>query len=229
MKNISELTDNLYSIKSIHNDWLLYKSFSLLPNNFQRKSIIFPPSENVFKAFEISPKEIKLVILGQDPYHNFGEAQGLCFSVGDEIKKPPSLQNIIKEISYEFNIDYKNLKKNDLSFLKNQGVFLINTILTVEKNTPLSHKKLWGSFVFSVLSELYEKQKNIVFILWGSHAKSFGNYVVKNNNNHLFLYSAHPSPLSSYRGFFGNNHFVLANNFFEKNNIEKIDWVSGLI
>ncbi len=184
---------------------------------------IYPKFDDLFTAFNLTDfNDIKIVILGQDPYHNENEAHGLSFSVQKGIKLPPSLKNIYKEIETEFNISMPK-DFGDLSSWANQGVLLLNTSLTVEKNAPASHKNIgWEKFTDEVIKKIDEKRDNIVFILWGSHA--IKKQKIIKNKSHLVLTSPHPSPLSSYRGFFNNNHFLLANKFLKENNKKEINW-----
>jgi len=182
---------------------------------------IYPAKDNIFNAFkESSPSEIKVVLVGQDPYHNPGQAHGLSFSVPEGVKTPPSLRNIFKELKNDLNIDSK---KTDLSSWQKQGVLLLNSILTVEKNKPGSHqKKGWEEFTNKVLSIVNENSKHCVFILWGSYAQKKGKFL--DEKNHLVIRSPHPSPLSSYRGFFGSKPFSKTNKFLKNNNLHEIHW-----
>ena len=184
--------------------------------------IIFPPREKIFEAFNLTPLEkAKVVIIGQDPYHGEGEAHGLAFSVNNGIKIPPSLKNIYKEINAEYGYEIPNT--GYLIKWAKQGVLMLNTVLTVEKDKPASHKaKGWEVFTDRVIEELNNSEQPLVFMLWGNYAKSKAQLI--NNPKHLILESAHPSPFSARNGFFGNNHFKLANDFLEKNGIEQIDW-----
>lgn len=183
---------------------------------------IFPPGKQIFNAFNLCPfDKVKVVILGQDPYHDDGQANGLCFSVNDNVPFPPSLQNIFKEIS-------DDLKKpipasGDLTRWAKQGVLLLNSILTVRAHQASSHKdRGWEIFTDRVIKEISENKKNIVFMLWGSYAKNKGIQIDK--SKHLVLTSVHPSPLSVYRGFFGCKHFSRANEYLREHNIEEIEW-----
>jgi uracil-DNA glycosylase len=184
--------------------------------------IIFPPKEKIFEAFKLTPfEQTKVVIIGQDPYHGEGEAHGLAFSVNNGIKIPPSLKNIYKEINAEYGYEIPNT--GYLIKWAKQGVLMLNTVLTVEKDKPASHKaKGWEVFTDRVIEELNNSEQPLVFMLWGNYAKSKAQLI--NNPKHLILESAHPSPFSARNGFFGNNHFKLANDFLEKNGIEQIDW-----
>ena len=186
-----------------------------------KKMIVFPASDNIFKALILTDyNDVKVVILGQDPYHGIGEAQGFSFSVPDEVKRPPSLRNIFKELKSDLSIDRSS---NDLTDWANQGVLLLNSILTVVKDSPLSHKnKGWEIFTDEIIKKLNDRQKPLVFILWGNYARS--KKMLITNKNHLIIESVHPSPLSSSRGFYGSKPFSKANEFLKKNNIERIRW-----
>lgn len=182
---------------------------------------IFPPANRVFYAFRKTPyKNVKVVILGQDPYHGVGEANGLCFSVNRGIKMPPSLKNIYKELKDDLNIERID---SDLSDWAESGVLLLNSVLTVEKDKPASHKYVgWEEFTDSVIKKLNEKDEPVVFILWGNFAKSKIKYIT--NSKHLVISSAHPSPFSVHQGFFGSRPFSKTNEFLKKNNIKEVEW-----
>ena len=194
---------------------------SFIDKEYNTKTI-FPPREKIFEAFKLTPfEQTKVVIIGQDPYHGEGEAHGLAFSVNNGIKIPPSLKNIYKEINAEYGYEIPNT--GYLIKWAKQGVLMLNTVLTVEKDKPASHKaKGWEVFTDRVIEELNNSEQPLVFMLWGNYAKSKAQLI--NNPKHLILESAHPSPFSARNGFFGNNHFKLANDFLEKNGIEQIDW-----
>jgi len=176
--------------------------------------IVYPKPDDVMNCFKFTAYgDVKVVILGQDPYHGVGQAEGLCFSVPDGIKKPPSLVNIIKECGGSGNL--KDWTK--------QGVFLLNTILTVRASQPLSHKgKGWEIFTDFVISKINEKNDPMVFMLWGANARSKKTLIT--NPKHLILEAVHPSPLSAHNGFFGCGHFKKANEFLVKNGQSPIDW-----
>lgn len=182
---------------------------------------IFPPADKVFYAFrKTAYKDVKVVILGQDPYHGVGEANGLCFSVNRGIKMPPSLRNIYKELNDDLGIVRID---TDLSDWAESGVLLLNSVLTVEKDQAASHRFVgWEEFTDSVIQKLNERKEPIVFILWGAFAKSKAKYI--DNPKHLVLSSAHPSPLSVQRGFFGSKPFSKTNNFLRENGMEEIKW-----
>lgn len=184
--------------------------------------IIYPKKSEIFKAFRItSYNGTKVVILGQDPYHGENQAEGLSFSVKKGIVKPPSLQNIFKELNQDVGCDIPE----DGSLLEwaNRGVLLLNSVLTVEKNKPASHKNIgWEVFTDEVIKKLNNKTTPIVFILWGAFARNKKKYIT--NPIHLIIESAHPSPFSAYNGFFGSKPFSKTNNFLIKNGISPIDW-----
>ena len=194
----------------------------------KQKYKIFPPGKNIFEAFNRTPFDsIKVVILGQDPYHGLGQAHGLCFSVPEGIQSPPSLVNIFKEINEDLNIPvpgHGNLEK-----WADQGVFLLNATLTVRANQAGSHqKKGWENFTDAVIKAISDKKENIVFLLWGRYAQNKEQLI--NASKHCILKAAHPSPLSAYNGFFGCKHFSRTNNFLKSRNIEPINWdLNGLI
>jgi uracil-DNA glycosylase len=184
----------------------------------------FPPRELVFNAFDKCPlNELKVVIIGQDPYHGEGEANGLCFSVNDGVAIPPSLKNIFTEINTEFDRVFFPTSGN-LEHWAKQGILLLNASLTVRKDLANSHKHLkWNVFTDSVIQYISENTENVVFLLWGSFAQKKGSKI--NRENHLVLESGHPSPLSANRGFwFGNDHFLKVNEYLKSVGEEVIDW-----
>ena len=182
---------------------------------------IFPEPKNIFNAFNLCPlSKVKVVIIGQDPYHEPGQAHGLCFSVLPPTPIPPSLQNIYKEI--ESDLGHKSATNGDLTHWAEQGVLLLNSTLTVRAHAAASHTgRGWEEFTDSVIRTI-SKQENIVYILWGSHAQKKASFV--NPEKNLILKSVHPSPLSAYRGFFGCKHFSKANEYLLKHNKTPIDW-----
>ena len=185
------------------------------------KKVIFPPASRVFYAFrETSYKDTKVVILGQDPYHGVGEANGLCFSVNRGIKMPPSLKNIYKELYNDLGIERTD---TDLSDWAKSGVLLLNSVLTVEKDKPTSHKFVgWEEFTDNVIKKINEKEEPVVFILWGNFAKGKIKYIT--NPKHLVISSSHPSPFSVNYGFFGSKPFSKTNEFLKKNGLKEIEW-----
>ncbi len=200
------------------------KIINFLKQEYHKKKIIYPSKKNIFQIFKlIKFNKIKVVILGQDPYCNKNQAHGLAFSVLPNIKKlPPSIINIYKELKNEF-FWFKQPKNGYLLNWVKQGVFLFNTILTVEKNIPCSHKNIgWEIFSDNIIKYISLYLKNIVFLLWGKYAQKKIKFI--NNKKHLILTSSHPSPLSFNKGFLGCNHFKKTNIFLKKNNINPINW-----
>lgn len=183
---------------------------------------IYPPGRLIFHAFEQSPfDQTKVVILGQDPYHGPGQAHGLCFSVPDGVEQPPSLQNIFREITQDISIPAPS--SGNLDRWASQGVLLLNATLTVQANRAGSHQNHgWERFTDRVIRILAEEKEHLVFMLWGSFAQKKGEFI--DRSKHLVLTSPHPSPLSSYRGFFGNRHFSKTNQYLELHGIEPIQW-----
>jgi uracil-DNA glycosylase len=187
-----------------------------------RTQQIFPPASKIFNAFELCPLEqTRVVILGQDPYHDVNQAHGLCFSVNDGIKIPPSLVNIYKEIESDLGI--KMPASGNLERWARQGVLLLNATLTVRAHLAGSHQKQgWEQFTDSVIQHLAKEKENIVFLLWGSYAIKKSEYI--NPQKHLILTSPHPSPLSAHRGFLGNKHFSKANAYLREHGLPEIQW-----
>lgn len=185
-------------------------------------STVYPPPSFIFKAFDACPfDQVKVVILGQDPYHGPKQANGLCFSVFEDIPFPPSLQNIFKEIQSDLGQPIP--KTGDLSHWASQGVLLLNATLTVRAREAGSHQnKGWEQFTDQVVALLSEKKQHLVFMLWGKYAQNKGQVI--DRQKHLVLESAHPSPLSAYNGFFGCRHFSQANVYLALNGIEPIEW-----
>lgn len=238
---LSSFFKNLRSIQkyiggnmvNLENEW-----DSLLQGEFQKEyyvklkkilikeyktNTIYPDMYDIFNALKYtSYSDVKAVIIGQDPYHGEGQAHGLCFSVKKGVAPPPSLKNIFKEIKDDTGIDNTG-SHGDLTNWAKSGVLLLNTVLTVRQNQANSHKNIgWEQFTDKVISLLNEREKPVVFILWGANAKTKAQLVT--NSRHLVLTAAHPSPLSAYNGFFGCRHFSKANRFLEENNIPPIDW-----
>lgn len=184
---------------------------------------IYPPKKDVFNAFKYTLfDEVKIVILGQDPYHSFGQANGLAFSVNDKIKVPPSLVNIYNELSQDIT-NFKIPNHGNLKKWAEQGVLLLNNILTVKEKFPQSHQNLgWEIFTDAVIEKLNLHKSNLVFLLWGSLAQKKCSKI--NRNKHIVLEATHPSPLSAHRGFFGCRHFSKANDYLIKNGLNPIDW-----
>lgn len=199
-----------------------YKKFMSIIDKKYSETTCFPEYNDIFNALKLTPySKVKVVILGQDPYHGTGEAHGLSFSVKDGIKKPPSLKNIFKELHDD--LGYPEPKSGNLEKWAKEGVLLINSVLTVEKDKAASHKDLgWEILTDHIIKLLNMKETPIVFILWGNFAKKKKVYIT--NKKHLIIESPHPSPFSAYTGFFGSKPFSKTNNFLIKNNIEPIDF-----
>jgi len=198
-----------------------FKNLGLFIKKEYKTKKIFPPYENIFDSLRFTDyTDVKVVILGQDPYHGEKEAHGLSFSVHNGIKMPPSLLNIFKELYSDLGI---KRTASDLTDWAKEGVLLLNSIMTVEKDKPLSHKnKGWEIFTDNIIKKLNERKTPVVFILWGSYARSKKEFIT--NPVHKIIESAHPSPLSANRGFFGSKPFSKTNEFLLKNNIEIIKW-----
>ena len=217
---------------AISNDWLeplkpefgkpYYASLYKKVLSEYRTETVYPPANDIFKAFELTPlHKVKAVILGQDPYHEPGQAQGLCFSVNPGIDIPPSLQNIYKELHDDLGCRIPN--NGSLVKWAQQGVLLLNTLLTVRAHQAFSHKgKGWEEFTDAAIKAVAAQDRPIVFILWGSAARAKKAFIT--NPKHLVIESAHPSPLSAYRGFFGSKPFSKCNDFLISNGISPIDW-----
>ena len=189
-----------------------------------KKCTCYPPKKLIFAAFNYcSFKNVKVVIIGQDPYHGVGEANGLCFSVNDGIKIPPSLRNIYRELSDDLGTVFMPTSGN-LQSWANQGILLLNASLTVEKDKANSHKHLkWNVFTDAVIQKISEEKKHVVFLLWGNFAHKKGLKI--DRNKHLVLESGHPSPMSANQGkWFGNKHFSETNAYLKKNSLDPIDW-----
>ncbi|MGL4980665.1 MAG: uracil-DNA glycosylase [Fusobacteriaceae bacterium] len=195
---------------------------NFLKKEYEEKKI-YPPREEVFNLFKnIEFKDIKVVILGQDPYHGENQGNGIAFSVNEGIFLPPSLRNIFKELKLEYPT-YEIPKSGNLMRWVKQGVFLLNTVLTVEEGKPNSHaKKGWENFTDEVIKKIGAKKEPVVFILWGNSAKTKKHLI--SNPNHLILESVHPSPLSASRGFFGCNHFEKTNRYLIEKKLTPIEW-----
>ncbi|MCR4325326.1 MAG: uracil-DNA glycosylase [Patescibacteria group bacterium] len=187
-------------------------------------AIVYPPPKNIFRAFELTPfNKVEVVILGQDPYHGAGQANGLCFAVGEGVALPPSLQNIFKEIESDLGQTLKK-RTGDLERWAKQGVLLLNATLTVRARTAGSHQgKGWEEFTDAVIRALSEKRENLVFILWGNYAKEKGAHI--DRTKHLVIESAHPSPFSAHSGFFGSRPFSKTNAYLVEHVKKPIDWL----
>lgn len=199
-----------------------YKKLHEFVYKAYEEHIIFPDKKNIFAALKYTPYEnVKVVILGQDPYHGLGEAHGMAFSVCPGIKIPPSLQNIYKELHEELGCYIPN--NGYLMKWARQGVLLLNSVLTVQKDLPASHRGIgWEAFTDKIIEEVNKKDEPVVFMLWGNFAKSKASLIT--NPKHLVLTCAHPSPFSARYGFFGCNHFKKANEFLKENGKQPIDW-----
>ena len=220
------------AMTAINNDWLealrgefkklYYKSlFERVKSEYSSRQI-FPPADDIFNAFHLTPlSQVKVVILGQDPYHNVGQAHGLCFSVRKGVDVPPSLVNIYKELHDDLGCEIPN--HGCLTKWAKQGVLMLNTVLTVRAHEANSHRGIgWEEFTDAAIGALNSQDRPIVFILWGSPAQKKARML--NNPNHLILKAPHPSPLSAYRGFFGSKPFSQANDFLKEHGLEPIDW-----
>jgi len=190
--------------------------------NEYENEVVYPPPKFMFQAFELCPfDKVKVVILGQDPYHGPKQANGLCFSVNPKISIPPSLQNIYKEIQNDLAVGQPS--NGDLTRWAEQGVLLLNATLTVRANTPGSHQhRGWEEFTDAVVRALSDKKENLVFLLWGKYAQEKGAKIDK--EKHLVLIAAHPSPFSAYHGFFGCRHFSRVNKYLGDHGIKEIEW-----
>ena len=201
-----------------------FKKLGIFVNNEYKHKIVYPEYAHIFDCLRYTDySDVKVVIIGQDPYHGESEAHGLCFSVRDGVPRPPSLNNIFKELYNDLGITKVN---NELTSWAKQGVLLLNSIMTVVKDHPLSHKdKGWEIFTDNIIRYLNNREKPIVFVLWGSYARSKKELIT--NKKHLIIESVHPSPLSANRGFFGSKPFSKINNFLISQNMEPIDWSDG--
>lgn len=199
-----------------------FKSLKAFLKTEKSQKVIYPPGKNIFEAYNRTKfNELKVVILGQDPYHGPNQAHGLCFSVNKGVQLPPSLKNIFKEIKADLNIDQP--QHGDLTEWAEQGVFLLNATLTVEDGKAGSHQgKGWENFTDATIRIINENKKNVVFILWGRFAQDKARLI--DDSNHLILKSAHPSPLSAYNGFFGCKHFSKCNEYLKKTGQTPINW-----
>ncbi len=217
---------------AISNDWLeylndefkkpYYKELYSKVNNEYSQQVIYPPADDIFNAYHLTPlSKVKVVIIGQDPYHNVNQAHGLCFSVKPEVEIPPSLVNIYKELNDDLGCTIPN--NGYLVKWAKQGVLMLNSVLTVRAHQAFSHKGIgWEQFTDATIEAVNKQDRPIVYLLWGKPAQDKVKKV--NNPKHLLLKAPHPSPLSAYRGFFGCKHFSQANEFLMKNGMEPIDW-----
>lgn len=219
-------------ISQIDTQWLVHVKEEMGKEYFQKlmdyveeereNYIIFPPENLMFNAFHLTPWDsVKVVIIGQDPYHGEGQSHGLCFSVPKGIRKPPSLQNVFKELKDDIGMEIPS--HGNLESWAKQGVLLLNACFTVRKQTPTSHQnKGWEIFTDAVIRKISEEKKNVVFMLWGKFAQQKIGLI--NQDKHLILNAVHPSPMSVYRGFFGCKHFSKANSYLRSHFVNPIDW-----
>lgn len=208
-------------LKIIWNSEGFKKFYRIIENEYATKTI-FPPKDYIFNALKLTPySNTKVVIVGQDPYHGVGEAHGLSFSVQEGIKIPPSLQNIYKELNDDLNIPIA--QTGDLTKWGQEGVLMLNAVLTVEKDKPASHRNMgWELLTDYIIKVLNQKDEPVVFILWGNFAKEKVKYIT--NPNHYIITSPHPSPFSARNGFFGSKPFSKTNNFLKSKGLKEIDW-----
>ena len=217
-----KLTKSWYDLLKCEFEKDYFKNLQEFLNEEYSNYTVFPSVEKIFSALNyVKYDDVKVVIVGQDPYHEEGQAQGLAFSVPSSIKTPPSLVNIYKELKSDLGIEKGS--SGDLTDWAKQGVLLLNTVLTVRKGMANSHKgKGWERLTTEIIKLLNKREKPIVFVLWGNNAKAFETLI--NKEKHLVLKSAHPSPLSAYNGFFGCKHFSKINTFLEEKKLGKINW-----
>ena len=216
-----KLTENWFNILKDEFNKPYFISLQKFLEEEYKNYTIYPKAENIFNSLNLTKfNDVKVVILGQDPYHEPGQAHGLAFSVESGLL-PPSLQNIYKELKADLGLEIS--KSGNLTPWAKQGVLLLNTVLTVRRGVANSHKdKGWENFTGKIVELLNSREKPMVFLLWGNQAKKIGEKIT--NKNHLVLSCAHPSPLSAYNGFFGCKHFSKANEFLVKNNVTPINW-----
>ncbi|MGI6329498.1 MAG: uracil-DNA glycosylase [Bacilli bacterium] len=207
-------------LKEEYKEEYFKKLINYINHEYQTKEI-FPPREKIFNAFKFTPfNKVKVIVLGQDPYHNYGEAHGLAFSVMPDVRTPPSLLNIFKELEEDLGI--KRERKNLEDWAK-QGVLLLNDVLTVEKNKPTSHRhKGWEEFTNKIIKILNNKETPLVFVLWGNNAREKRKLIT--NSKHLILEASHPSPLSSHHSFKGSRPFSQINSYLKRNKLKEIKW-----
>lgn len=199
-----------------------YKKLFVFIKEQYGKTVVYPKSDEIFTAFHLTPLDkVKVVILGQDPYHNEGQAHGLCFSVKPQVDIPPSLVNIYQELKDDLGCRIPN--NGYLTSWAEQGVLMLNTVLTVQAHKPMSHRSVgWEEFTDAAIRAVNEQDRPVVFILWGKPAQA--KETMLTNPKHLILKAPHPSPLSAYRGFFGSRPFSQTNDFLQQNGVEPVDW-----
>ena len=206
-----------------------FKELMNFIDNEYKKDVCYPQRDKIFEAFKLtSLNNLKVVIFGQDPYFNKGEANGLAFSVNENVKLPPSLKNIFKEINIEYNKNINDIPTTgDLSYLATQGVLLLNTYLTVKEKSPLSHKnKLYDYLMKDLLEFISSIDKPIVFLLWGNNSKKLKKYLT--NPKHLIIETTHPSPLGANKGgWFNSNQFIKCNEYLKENGVKPINWINN--
>lgn len=218
---IPELEISWKNALKIDTDSIYFKDLMVFLENEYKLYTVYPKIENVFRAFDLCKfYETKVIIIGQDPYHGNGQANGLCFSVSAGVPYPPSLQNIFKEVARDIGTGSNN---SDLERWAKQGILLLNSVLTVRANLPNSHKEHgWERFTDSVIKGLSDKKDNLVFLLWGSYAHNKAHLI--NEKKHCILRTTHPSPFSAYKGFLGCSHFSQTNKYLKEHGITSIDW-----
>ncbi len=219
VKLVGNNWDNILD-EEYHKDY--FKKIVAFINKEYKEKIIFPPKSKILRALALTDYDnVKVVILGQDPYHGVNEANGLAFAVSNGVRLPPSLQNIYKELESDLGI--KTAKVGNLECWAKEGVLLLNAVLTVEKDKAASHKNIgWEQFTDAIIKKINEKKEPVVFILWGNFARSKKIYIT--NPNHYIIESTHPSPFSANHGFFGSKPFSKANNYLKSKNIKEINW-----
>ena len=219
VKLVGNNWDNILD-EEYHKDY--FKKIVAFINKEYKEKIIFPPKSKILRALALTDYDnVKVVILGQDPYHGVNEANGLAFAVSNGVRLPPSLQNIYKELESDLGI--KTAKVGNLECWAKEGVLLLNAVLTVEKDKAASHKNIgWEQFTDAIIKKINEKKEPVVFILWGNFARSKKVYIT--NPNHYIIESTHPSPFSANHGFFGSKPFSKANNYLKSKNIKEINW-----
>ncbi len=220
-KNMIQIRRSWYDLMQEEFQKPYFKNLQAFLANEYANYTIYPSEDKIFTALNLLPfDKVKVVIIGQDPYHEPGQAQGISFSVPENVTIPPSLVNIMQEINSDLGIECN--KSGDLTRWVKQGVLLLNTVLTVRRGQANSHKdKGWETFTSEIIKKLAKRKEPLVFLLWGSYAQSFAPLI---DSQHLVLKAPHPSPLSAYRGFFGCKHFSKCNKFLEEHGVEPIDW-----
>lgn len=222
--NISKQLNNSWKsvLSDVIKDDAIKSIQAFLLNEIENGNIVYPNEKDIFNAFnKTNFNDVKVVILGQDPYHGDRQAHGLSFSVPQDVTQPPSLKNIFKELHNDLGIEIQN--NGDLSQWAKQGVLLLNSMLTVRANAPASHRKIgWEKFTDDVIKTISDKKENVVFILWGNFAKSKKDLI--DTNKHLIIESVHPSPFSAYNGFFDSKPFSKTNKYLKSKGINEIDW-----